>query len=58
MACRGTDFVGNYVVPKNKRFIPWSVENKVKLVFGMILHDSFERFVGEPSNPLEFVFKQ
>ena len=46
------------VLTKNKLGIVSPVEDKKKLMLRMVRHDSFQRFIGEPTNALKLVFNQ
>lgn len=47
-----------YVVAKNKILAVHSVEQQIKLMLGMVLANPFNRFVGEPRNPVDSAFDE
>ena len=58
MPGRRTDHDRDHIGGKQKGFIERTVEQKVKLMFGMLPGNPFERLTGEPAYTVKFVFNQ
>ena len=57
MPGRRTNNYGRNILSKHKTIIIFPVENKIKLMFGMLFYNSNKRFVSKPANTFQFVFK-
>lgn len=55
MACRRANHNRNDIVGKNERGIVFPVENKVKLMFRVVMYNPLKCFEHEPANTFQFV---
>lgn len=46
------------VIGKNKLFVKLTIEDKIKLMFGMLSGDPFQAFVRKPTNPFKPPFNK
>ena len=58
MPCLWRQGKGGNIAGENKFFVPPAVENKVKLMLGMVPADSFQGFKAEPANAFKLVLQQ
>ena len=58
MACLRKYLNGSYVIRKNKRLIMRAIENKIKLMFTVLLCNSTQVFVSKPTDTFQLIFDQ
>ena len=55
MTCLRPGHHGDDIIRKYEAFVPFTVEDKIKLMFRVSRCDPFQGFICHPSYPLQFV---